>query len=149
MYIHIVTLNAVWPQLFDVDEDNSITRDEFASLLRSTLGVCDLDVTKLFNEIDVDGSDHITYGKFIQCKKKKKTLKMTQFVEYSYFHIHAMVFNKVNIQLKSKRKRALSCIQVHYYSFKMFTIKCLVNGEILENNLFKQLEKKTIYLFYS
>lgn len=67
-------------QLFDVDKDNSITQDEFASLLRSTLGVCDLDVTKLFNEIDIDGSEHITYGKFIQCKSD--TLHL-QFVENS------------------------------------------------------------------
>ncbi|KAB5525870.1 hypothetical protein PHYPO_G00145170 [Pangasianodon hypophthalmus] len=52
-------------KLFDVDEDKSITRDEFASLLRSTLGVCDLDVTKLFNEIDIDGSGHITYDEFL------------------------------------------------------------------------------------
>ncbi|KAK3528067.1 hypothetical protein QTP86_020228, partial [Hemibagrus guttatus] len=52
-------------KLFDVDDDNRITRDEFASLLRSTLGVCDLDVTNLFNEIDIDGSDHITYDEFL------------------------------------------------------------------------------------
>ncbi|XP_053473183.1 lysophosphatidylcholine acyltransferase 2 [Ictalurus furcatus] len=52
-------------KLFDVDEDNSITRDEFASLLRSTLGVCDLDVSKLFDEIDIDGSECITYDEFL------------------------------------------------------------------------------------
>lgn len=64
MYSSTVTLCDAWPQLFDVDEDNSITRDEFASLLRSTLGVCDLNVTKLFSEIDIDGSGHITYGEY-------------------------------------------------------------------------------------
>uniref|UniRef100_A0A4W4H3W8 EF-hand domain-containing protein n=1 Tax=Electrophorus electricus TaxID=8005 RepID=A0A4W4H3W8_ELEEL len=51
-------------KLFDIDEDNNITRDEFSSLLRSALGVCDLNVSKLFNAIDSDGSGHITYDEF-------------------------------------------------------------------------------------
>lgn len=50
------------PQLFDIDEDNSITMEEFSGMLRSALGVCDLNVSSLFDEIDVDGSGHITYG---------------------------------------------------------------------------------------
>uniref|UniRef100_A0A672LM15 Lysophosphatidylcholine acyltransferase 2 n=1 Tax=Sinocyclocheilus grahami TaxID=75366 RepID=A0A672LM15_SINGR len=49
-------------KLFDIDEDNCITQEEFSSLLRSALGVCDLDVHSLFKEIDTDGSGHITYG---------------------------------------------------------------------------------------
>jgi len=49
-------------QLFDIDEDNCITQDEFSSLIRSALGVCDLNVNSLFTEIDADGSGHITYG---------------------------------------------------------------------------------------
>lgn len=64
IYSCILTLCDDWPQLFDIDEDNSITRDEFTSLLRTTLGVCDLDVNQLFDEIDIDGSGHITYGKY-------------------------------------------------------------------------------------
>ncbi|XP_076849412.1 lysophosphatidylcholine acyltransferase 2 [Brachyhypopomus gauderio] len=51
-------------KLFDVDEDQCITREEFTSLLRCALGVSDLNVAKLFNEIDADGSDHITYDEF-------------------------------------------------------------------------------------
>uniref|UniRef100_A0A8C4DHP8 Lysophosphatidylcholine acyltransferase 2 n=1 Tax=Dicentrarchus labrax TaxID=13489 RepID=A0A8C4DHP8_DICLA len=43
-------------QLFDTDEDKRITREEFTSLLRSALGVSDLNMTKLFKEIDADGS---------------------------------------------------------------------------------------------
>lgn len=51
-------------KLFDIDEDNNITLEEFAGLLRSALGVCDLNVSKLFNDIDADGSGHITYDEF-------------------------------------------------------------------------------------
>ncbi|XP_036399944.1 lysophosphatidylcholine acyltransferase 2 [Megalops cyprinoides] len=51
-------------QLFDTDDDQHITQEEFSSLLRSSLGVADLDVSKLFNEIDTDRSGHITYEEF-------------------------------------------------------------------------------------
>ncbi|RXM36034.1 Lysophosphatidylcholine acyltransferase 2 [Acipenser ruthenus] len=51
-------------KLFDVDDDGRITQEEFTSLLRSSLGVPDLDVTKLFQDIDADGSGKITYTEF-------------------------------------------------------------------------------------
>ncbi|MGH0133597.1 UNVERIFIED_CONTAM: hypothetical protein FKN15_053080 [Acipenser sinensis] len=51
-------------KLFDVDDDRRITQEEFTSLLRSSLGVPDLDVTKLFQDIDADGSGKITYTEF-------------------------------------------------------------------------------------
>jgi len=51
-------------QLFDTDNDQTISREEFANMLRSTLGVCDLNVTKLFKDIDADGSGRITYNEF-------------------------------------------------------------------------------------
>ncbi|KAG7468322.1 hypothetical protein MATL_G00141720 [Megalops atlanticus] len=51
-------------QLFDTDDDQYITQEEFSSLLRSSLGVADLDVSKLFNEIDTDRSGHISYEEF-------------------------------------------------------------------------------------
>uniref|UniRef100_A0A672GA71 EF-hand domain-containing protein n=1 Tax=Salarias fasciatus TaxID=181472 RepID=A0A672GA71_SALFA len=44
-------------QLFDTDDDQKITREEFTALLRSALGVSDLNMTKLFKEIDADASD--------------------------------------------------------------------------------------------
>ncbi|KAM3877227.1 lysophosphatidylcholine acyltransferase 2 [Diretmus argenteus] len=51
-------------QLFDTDEDERITREEFTALLRSALGVSDLNMTKLFKEIDADCSGFITFAEF-------------------------------------------------------------------------------------
>uniref|UniRef100_A0A674I2H7 Lysophosphatidylcholine acyltransferase 2 n=1 Tax=Terrapene triunguis TaxID=2587831 RepID=A0A674I2H7_9SAUR len=51
-------------KLFDVDDDGSITEDEFACILRSSLGVPDLDVSQLFKEIDTDNSGKIAYNEF-------------------------------------------------------------------------------------
>uniref|UniRef100_A0A0E9VII6 EF-hand domain-containing protein n=1 Tax=Anguilla anguilla TaxID=7936 RepID=A0A0E9VII6_ANGAN len=52
----------VSPQLFDTDDDQRITQGEFSSLLRCSLGVADLDISKLFSEVDVDKSGCISYG---------------------------------------------------------------------------------------
>ncbi|CAL8360142.1 unnamed protein product [Gadus morhua 'NCC'] len=51
-------------KLFDTDEDQRITRLEFSALLRSALGVSDLNMTKLFKEIDADASGFITFAEF-------------------------------------------------------------------------------------
>ena len=51
-------------QLFDSDEDERITREEFTALLRSALGVSDLNMAKLFKEIDADGSGFITFSEW-------------------------------------------------------------------------------------
>ncbi|KAF5897084.1 lysophosphatidylcholine acyltransferase 2 [Clarias magur] len=72
-------------KLFDIDEDNSITRDEFTSLLRTTLGVCDLDVNQLFDEIDIDGSGHITYGKYTVYTEQKAVIDLCFFPDV--FHL--------------------------------------------------------------
>lgn len=47
-------------QLFDVDEDGSITEKEFTTILQASLGVPDLDVSGLFKEIA--NGDSISYG---------------------------------------------------------------------------------------
>lgn len=47
-------------QLFDTDKDGQITHEEFAGLLRSALGVSDINLAKLFKEIDSDTSGFIT-----------------------------------------------------------------------------------------
>ncbi|XP_056135429.1 lysophosphatidylcholine acyltransferase 2 [Lampris incognitus] len=51
-------------QLFDIDEDEKITREEFTALLHSALGVSDLNMTKLFKEIDADCSGFVTFPEF-------------------------------------------------------------------------------------
>uniref|UniRef100_A0A3B4BC04 EF-hand domain-containing protein n=1 Tax=Periophthalmus magnuspinnatus TaxID=409849 RepID=A0A3B4BC04_9GOBI len=48
-------------RLFDTDEDEKITHEEFTALLRSALGVSSLNMTKLFKDIDADGSGFITF----------------------------------------------------------------------------------------
>lgn len=58
------------PQLFDTDKDGKITHEEFTALLRSALGVSDLNMTKLFEEIDADSSGFITFGKFMLLRVK-------------------------------------------------------------------------------
>lgn len=57
-------LSLVPLQLFDVDEDERITRQEFTALLRSALGVSDINMAKLFKEIDADASGFITFSEF-------------------------------------------------------------------------------------
>uniref|UniRef100_H3C3X4 Lysophosphatidylcholine acyltransferase 2 n=1 Tax=Tetraodon nigroviridis TaxID=99883 RepID=H3C3X4_TETNG len=51
-------------QLFDTDKDERITREEFTALLRSALGVSDINMAKLFKEIDADSSGFITFNEF-------------------------------------------------------------------------------------
>lgn len=58
---HVSLLVSSLLQLFDTDEDERITREEFTALLRSALGVSDLNMAKLFKEIDADGSGFITF----------------------------------------------------------------------------------------
>ncbi|XP_061450030.1 lysophosphatidylcholine acyltransferase 2 isoform X3 [Rhineura floridana] len=51
-------------QLFDVDEDGSINEDEFSLIIRSSLGLPNLDVSNLFKEIDADNSKKLSYEEF-------------------------------------------------------------------------------------
>uniref|UniRef100_UPI00398F0966 lysophosphatidylcholine acyltransferase 2 n=1 Tax=Pristiophorus japonicus TaxID=55135 RepID=UPI00398F0966 len=51
-------------KLFDTDGDGNITEEEFSTLLRSGLGVHDLDVSKLFTDIDVTAAGRISYETF-------------------------------------------------------------------------------------
>ncbi|XP_074695700.1 lysophosphatidylcholine acyltransferase 2 isoform X2 [Strix aluco] len=51
-------------KLFDVDEDGTITEDEFACIIQSALGVPELDVSMLFKEIDADETGKLSYDEF-------------------------------------------------------------------------------------
>ncbi|KAJ7311862.1 hypothetical protein JRQ81_006177 [Phrynocephalus forsythii] len=51
-------------ELFDIDEDGIIMEDEFALIVRSSLGLPDLDVSNLFKEIDADNSKKLSYEEF-------------------------------------------------------------------------------------
>ncbi|XP_054245614.1 lysophosphatidylcholine acyltransferase 2 [Indicator indicator] len=51
-------------KLFDMDEDGTITEDEFASIIQSALGVPELDVAVLFKEIDADKTGKLSYDEF-------------------------------------------------------------------------------------
>lgn len=50
-------------QLFDQDDDGTITEKEFACIIQSALGLPDLDVSNLFKEIDADETGKLSYGK--------------------------------------------------------------------------------------
>ncbi|XP_077166217.1 lysophosphatidylcholine acyltransferase 2 [Paroedura picta] len=51
-------------KLFDLDDDGVITENEFAAVIRSSLGLPDLDVSKLFKEIDEDKTNKLSYDEF-------------------------------------------------------------------------------------
>lgn len=58
-YFHTSCLS----QLFDADEDGTVTEEEFAHIIQAALGVPDLDVSMLFKEIDADETKKLSYGK--------------------------------------------------------------------------------------
>ncbi|XP_030811629.1 lysophosphatidylcholine acyltransferase 2 [Camarhynchus parvulus] len=51
-------------ELFDMDEDGTITEDEFASIIQSALRLPELDVSALFKEIDADETGKLSYEEF-------------------------------------------------------------------------------------
>ncbi|XP_027725345.1 lysophosphatidylcholine acyltransferase 2 isoform X1 [Vombatus ursinus] len=51
-------------KLFDVDEDGYITEEEFATILQASLGIPDLNVSGLFQEIAKGDSTHVSYMEF-------------------------------------------------------------------------------------
>lgn len=61
-------------QLFDMDEDGTITEDEFASIIQSALRLPELDVSVLFKEIDADKTGKLSYGKLHPFVRKNSLL---------------------------------------------------------------------------
>lgn len=90
-------------QLFDTDEDEKITREEFTALLRSALGVSDLNMTKLFKEIDADGSGFITFS---ECK-----YQIPSYCKFGHFFSHQWKHDLSSTQL-------LLCLFVAKMNFK-------------------------------
>ncbi|RMC09106.1 hypothetical protein DUI87_14112 [Hirundo rustica rustica] len=64
-------------KLFDMDDDGTITEDEFASIIQSALGLPELDVSLLFREIDADETGKLSYG---HAKMQEKEISVLQAV---------------------------------------------------------------------
>ncbi|XP_077314170.1 lysophosphatidylcholine acyltransferase 2 [Lithobates pipiens] len=79
-------------KLFDIDQDGSITEDEFSSLLRCSLGVPDLEVSKLFHDMDADKSGKITYEEFKNffLKHPEYAKLFTTYLEHQKFFMHML-----------------------------------------------------------
>ncbi|XP_075433080.1 lysophosphatidylcholine acyltransferase 2 isoform X1 [Ascaphus truei] len=79
-------------KLFDVDEDGSITEVEFSSLLRSSLGVPDLDVSKLFRDMDADESGKISYDEFkdFSLNHPEYAKLFTTYLEHQRYYLHML-----------------------------------------------------------
>lgn len=67
-----------------MDEDGTITEDEFAAIIQSALGVPELDVSVLFKEIDADETGKLSYGK-LHPSVTKNTLIVTLTVSFLPF----------------------------------------------------------------
>ncbi|XP_006121172.2 lysophosphatidylcholine acyltransferase 2 [Pelodiscus sinensis] len=79
-------------KLFDIDDDGSITEEQFACILRSALGVPDLDVSKLFKEIDTDNSGKVTYNEFkdFAFKHPEYAKLFTTYLELQRYHVQTL-----------------------------------------------------------
>ena len=57
--------------MFEAEEDGAITVAELACILKTALGVADLDVSRLFAAIDTEDTGKLTFGKkrlvFLAC----------------------------------------------------------------------------------
>uniref|UniRef100_A0A8K9X6B3 EF-hand domain-containing protein n=1 Tax=Oncorhynchus mykiss TaxID=8022 RepID=A0A8K9X6B3_ONCMY len=51
-------------RMFEAEEDGAITVAELACILKTALGVADLDVSRLFAAIDTEDTGKLTFGKF-------------------------------------------------------------------------------------
>ncbi|XP_056382287.1 lysophosphatidylcholine acyltransferase 2 isoform X2 [Hyla sarda] len=79
-------------KLFDIDGDGSITENEFSSLLRSSLGVPDLDVSKLFQDMDADESGKICYEEFKNffLNHPEYAKLFTTYLDHQKYYLHVL-----------------------------------------------------------
>ncbi|KAG8563293.1 hypothetical protein GDO81_016007 [Engystomops pustulosus] len=79
-------------KLFDIDGDGSITQDEFSSLLRSSLGVPDLDVSKLFQDMDADESGKLSYDEFKNffLNHPEYAKLFTTYLDHQKYYLHVL-----------------------------------------------------------
>ncbi|KAM4614458.1 LOW QUALITY PROTEIN: lysophosphatidylcholine acyltransferase 2 [Discoglossus pictus] len=79
-------------KLFDTDEDGFIVEEEFSSLLRSSLGVPDLDVSKLFQDMDADKSGKISYEEFKTFSMNHPVYAklLTTYLDHQRFYMHML-----------------------------------------------------------
>ncbi|XP_072278854.1 lysophosphatidylcholine acyltransferase 2 [Pyxicephalus adspersus] len=77
-------------KLFDADQDGCITEDEFSSLLRCSLGVPDLEVSALFQDMDADKSAKITYEEFKNffLKHPEYAKLFTTYLEHQKYYMY-------------------------------------------------------------
>ncbi|KAJ6657174.1 hypothetical protein lerEdw1_002763 [Lerista edwardsae] len=79
--------------LFDIDEDGIISEDEFALVIRSSLGLPDLDVSNLFKEIDADHTNKLSYEEFkdFALKHPEYAKLFTTYLELQRCHFDAEI----------------------------------------------------------
>ncbi|XP_066444586.1 lysophosphatidylcholine acyltransferase 2-like [Eleutherodactylus coqui] len=79
-------------KLFDIDGDGSITENEFSSLLRSSLGVPDLDVSKLFQDMDADESGKLCYEEFKNffLSHPEYSKLFTTYLDHQKYYLHVL-----------------------------------------------------------
>ncbi|XP_043859037.1 lysophosphatidylcholine acyltransferase 2-like [Dromiciops gliroides] len=79
-------------KLFDIDEDGYITEREFASILQASLGVRNLEVSSLFQEIAKENSNHISYSEFksFAMKNPEYARLFTTYLELQASHVFSL-----------------------------------------------------------
>ncbi|KAL1790076.1 lysophosphatidylcholine acyltransferase 2B-like [Sigmodon hispidus] len=85
-------------KLFDLDEDGYITEQELTTMLRAALGVSDLDVSTLFQQIAGKDSTQVSYRSF-----RKFALKHPEYAKlfHSYLDLQAAYVYSLQHEVKS------------------------------------------------
>ncbi|XP_036609119.1 lysophosphatidylcholine acyltransferase 2-like [Trichosurus vulpecula] len=93
-------------KLFDIDEDGYVTEGEFASILQASLGVRNLEVSGLFQEIAKENSNYISFSEFkrFAMKNPEYGRLFTTYLELQASHVFPLPkdikFARVNADSK-------------------------------------------------